>query len=178
MRQGKQAMHARLKAIDPEAAQRIHPNDPQRIQRALEVFELSGKPISQFFHEAKQNQLPFKKIKFVVAPENRGLLHEKIALRFRQMVDSGLIEEVHELYHRADLTEQYPAARAVGYRQVRFFLQGQYDLEMMIEKGIIATRQLAKRQYTWLRREQDAIQLLSFEKNLCERALQTIEYHL
>ncbi len=175
---GKQAIHARLKTIDPDAAQRIHPNDPQRVQRALEVFEISGKPMTEFFHEAKQNELPFKKIKFIVAPENRGLLHEKIAIRFKQMVDLGLIDEVEGLYQRSELTEQYPAARAVGYRQVRCFLQDEYDQEMMIEKGIIATRQLAKRQYTWLRRVQDATQLISFEKKTCETALQTIEHHL
>jgi len=172
---GKEALHLRLEKIDPEAAKRIHPNDPQRIQRALEVYELSGKPISQFFQEAQDDQIPFKQIKLIVAPEDRKLLHEKIALRFRLMVDSGLIEEVRTLYQRGDLTEQLPAIRAVGYRQTWSYLQGEYDLETMIEKGIIATRQLAKRQFTWLRREKDALKFISFESGLVNKVIQSIK---
>ncbi len=175
---GKHALHQRLISIDPEAGQRIHPNDPQRVQRALEVFELSGKPISSFFHEAKQNDIPYRKIKLIVAPDNRAVLHEKIAVRFRHMVDSGLIEEIAALYTRGDLTEQMPAIRAVGYRQGWSFLQGKYDLDMMIEKGIIATRQLAKRQFTWLRKETDALRFVSYEKDLTKNALRAIEHVL
>lgn len=173
---GKKVMHARLANVDPESAERIHPNDPQRVQRALEVFELSGKPISQFFREAQQNQIPFRKIKLVVAPEDRARLHEKIAQRFRKMVNAGLVEEVKSLYQRGDLTEKMPAIRAVGYRQVWSFLNGEYDLEMMIEKAIVATRQLAKRQFTWLRRENDALKFISDEKKLSEKVLQSIEH--
>jgi len=172
---GKEALHLRLEKIDPESAKRIHPNDPQRIQRALEVYELSGKPISQFFREAQDDQIPFKQIKLIVAPEDRKLLHEKIARRFRLMVDSGLIEEVRTLYQRGDLTEQLPAIRAVGYRQTWSYLQGKYDLETMIEKGIIATRQLAKRQFTWLRREKDAFKFISFESGLVNKVIKSIE---
>ena len=172
---GKEAMHLRLEKIDPESAKRIHPNDPQRIQRALEVYELSGKPISQFFREAQDNQIPFKKIKLIVAPEDRKQLHERIAQRFRSMVDLGLIDEVQALFQRGDLSENLPAIRAVGYRQAWCHLQGKYDLETMIEKGIIATRQLAKRQFTWLRREQDALKLISFESGLIDKVLQNIE---
>ena len=173
--QGKEAMHLRLKKIDPESAKRIHPNDPQRMQRALEVYELSGKPMTQFFREAQENQIPFKKIKLIVAPEDRKQLHEKIAQRYRMMVDSGLIEEVRTLYQRGDLTEDLPAIRAVGYRQTWYYLQGKYDLDTMIEKGVIATRQLAKRQFTWLRREQDALKFVSFDSGLTDKVLQSIK---
>ncbi|MCK5889620.1 MAG: tRNA (adenosine(37)-N6)-dimethylallyltransferase MiaA [Methylococcales bacterium] len=171
---GKEAMHLRLEKIDPESAQRIHPNDPQRTQRALEIYEISGKPMTQFFKESQSEQIPFKKIKVIVAPENRKELHEKIALRFRNMIDLGLIDEVRSLFLRDDLTENLPAIRAVGYRQVWKYLQEEYTMEMMIEKGIIATRQLAKRQYTWLRREQDALQLISYKKNNADKILQQI----
>ena len=175
---GKEAMHARLKCVDPVSAERIHPNDPQRVQRALEVYQISGKPITQFFTEAQQNQIPYRKIKLIVAPEDRKQIHEKIAQRFKLMIESGLIEEVNVLYQRGDLTDKMPAIRAVGYRQVWAYLQGEYDLETMIEKAIIATRQLAKRQFTWLRREQDALQFVSSEANLSKKVLQSIHHLL
>jgi len=175
---GKQAMHARLKSVDPASADRIHPNDPQRVQRALEVYQLSGKPITQFFTEAQQNQIPYRKIKLIVAPEDRKQLHEKIAQRFKLMIESGLIDEVSALYQRGDLTEKMPSIRAVGYRQTWSYLQGDYDLDTMMEKAIIATRQLAKRQFTWLRREQDALQYISSEHNLSEKVLQNIHHLL
>lgn len=172
---GKEAMHARLKSIDPESAERIHPNDPQRVQRALEVYELSGKPITQFFREAQQDQIPFNKIKLIVAPQDRKLLHEKIAQRFRQMVDRGLVEEVRALYNRGDLTDALPSIRAVGYRQTWSYLQGEYDLDTMIERGIIATRQLAKRQFTWLRREEDSLRFVTAEAHLAETVFHSIQ---
>jgi tRNA dimethylallyltransferase len=172
---GKQVLHERLKKVDPESAERIHPNDPQRIQRALEVYEISGKPISQFFHEAQSQPMPYRPIKCIISSADRKLLHEKIAQRFKRMVDVGLIEEVRTLYQRGDLTPDLPAIRAVGYRQTWSYLQGEYDLEMMIEKGIIATRQLAKRQFTWLRRETDFMQFDAFEKDLPACVLQQIK---
>ena len=175
---GKEAMHARLKSVDPVSAERIHPNDPQRVQRALEVYQLSGKPITQFFTEAQQNQIPYRKIKLIVAPEDRQQLHEKIAQRFKLMIESGLIDEVSALYQRGDLTEKMPSIRAVGYRQTWSYLQGEYDLDTMMEKAIIATRQLAKRQFTWLRREQDALQYISSENDLSEKVLQNIHHLL
>lgn len=173
---GKNAMHARLRNVDPVSAERIHPNDPQRVQRALEVYELSGKPITQFFREAQHNQIPFRKIKLLIAPEDRKELHEKIAQRFRLMIDLGLVEEVRALYQRGDLTEKMPAIRAVGYRQVWSFLNGEYNFEMMMEKAIIASRQLAKRQFTWLRRENDALRFISYESGLSDKVLQSIEH--
>lgn len=175
---GKQAMHDRLNSIDPASAKRIHPNDPQRVQRALEVYELSGKPMTYFFYEAQQNKIPFKQIKLIVAPENRNLLHEKIAQRFRAMIDNGLVEEVRSLHQRGDLTEKNSAIRAVGYRQVWSFLKGEYGKDEMIEKGIIATRQLAKRQYTWLRREVDVPRYASYDKDLLGKVHYGIESYL
>ena len=172
--QGKQALHERLKEIDPESAARIHPNDPQRVQRALEVYQISGKPISHFFREAQQKPLPYQPIKLIVAPEDRKLLHEKIAQRFKKMIEQGLVEEVEGLYQRGDLNETLPAIRAVGYRQVWSYLNGDYDRETMIEKGIIATRQLAKRQFTWLKKEQDAMHFTSYDPNLATKVLQHI----
>jgi len=175
---GKEAMHERLKSIDPESAQRIHPNDPQRVQRALEVYEISGKPITRFFSEAQQSTIPYKKIKIIVAPEHRKQLHEKIASRFRLMIEQGLIDEVKALYNRGDLTVDMPAIRAVGYRQTWSYLEGEYDLDTLIEKGIIATRQLAKRQFTWLRRETDAISFISSETELVSKVLKHIKQEL
>lgn len=169
-RNGKEAMHARLKQVDPEAAARIHPNDPQRVQRALEVYELSGRPISSFFADSKQ-QIPYRKIELVVAPENRLILHAKIAERFMSMLQQGLVEEVEALYRRGDLDESMPSIRAVGYRQVWAYLKGEMDYDTMTEKAIVATRQLAKRQFTWLRREQQAIKLVSGDKDLLKKAL-------
>lgn len=172
---GKTAMHQRLAQIDPQSAARIHPNDPQRIQRALEVFEISGKPISSFFVQAKQDLIPYHKIKLIIAPEDRKILHAKIADRFRLMLRQGLVEEVRGLYQRGDLNERMPAIRAVGYRQVWSYLQGVYDFATMTEKGIVATRQLAKRQFTWLRREEHAMKFVSGDENLLEKVCHSIQ---
>lgn len=159
---GKAALHQRLANIDPESAARIHPNDPQRIQRALEVFEITGKPLTAYFAEVQQ-AIPYRIIKLIVAPEQRKTLHDIIARRFQQMLEQGFIEEVETLVNRGDLTEKMPSIRAVGYRQVWAYLHGDYDEATMIDRGIIATRQLAKRQFTWLRRETDA---LHFDANM------------
>lgn len=168
---GKEALHARLAQVDPQAAARIHVNDPQRIQRALEVYEISGKPLSSFFESDQQSDLPFNFIKLIVAPEQRATLHEKIALRFKQMLAQGFLEEVKALRARADLNESMPSIRCVGYRQAWSYLNDEYDYDTMVEKAIVATRQLAKRQFTWLRKEQDALHLISEAPDLLETAL-------
>jgi tRNA dimethylallyltransferase len=167
---GKEALHQRLASIDPESAVRIHPNDPQRIQRALEVYEISGKPLTAYFADVQQ-AISYRIIKLVIAPNDRKILHELIAKRFIHMLDHGFIEEVEMLINRGDLSEKMPSIRAVGYRQVWSYLHGEYDKAMMIEKGIAATRQLAKRQFTWLRREIDAISLQTDQADLLETAL-------
>jgi tRNA dimethylallyltransferase len=152
------AMHARLATLDPVAAARIHPNDPQRIGRALEVIELSGRPLS-----AQQGQggarLPYRVLKLVVAPSDRVELHARIAERFRAMLAAGLVDEVRALRARPGLSADLPSMRAVGYRQCWQFLDGALAAGDLEAAGIAATRQLAKRQYTWLRGELDAIWL-------------------
>ena len=173
-RLGKEALHQRLAAIDPLAAARIHPNDPQRVQRALEVYEISGKPLSSFFNAAQGEDFPYQKIKLIVAPPDRKILHAIIAQRFRRMLEQGFINEVEALYQRGDLTEKTPAIRAVGYRQVWAYLKGEDDLESMTEKGIIATRQLAKRQFTWLRRETDAMSFETGDTDLLQKVLAAV----
>ena len=173
-RLGKEALHQRLAAVDPLAAARIHPNDPQRVQRALEVYEISGKPLSSFFNAAQGEDFPYQKIKLIIAPTDRKILHAIIAQRFRRMLEQGFINEVEALYQRGDLTEKTPAIRAVGYRQVWAYLNGEDDLESMTEKGIIATRQLAKRQFTWLRRETDAIGFETGDVDLLQKVLAAV----
>ncbi len=151
---GWQQMHARLKEIDPESASRIHPNDPQRIQRALEVYHLTGRPMADVLAAGRAGSLARPLIKIVIAPEQRSSLHERIRLRFLQMLEDELVEEVRGLYARPDLHAGLPAMRLVGYRQVWQYLAGELSHKDMINKAITATRQLAKRQLTWLRSEQ------------------------
>jgi len=152
---GWQAMHERLAKIDTVAAQRIHPNDPQRIQRALEVFEISGKTLTEFWQEQTANSLPYNILKIAFFPKDRSLLQARIATRFHQMLELGFIHEVEVLRSRGDLNLDMPSMRCVGYRQVWEHLDGLTDYAEMTERGIIATRQLAKRQMTWLRKESD-----------------------
>jgi tRNA dimethylallyltransferase len=155
-RTGWAALHAELARVDAEAARRIHPNDPQRIQRALEVYHATGKPLSELCAETTTVPLPCRPVKLVVAPASRAELHARLERRFRDMLARGLIDEVRTLFERGDLHESLPSIRAVGYRQVWGYLKGEYDLAALQEKGIAATRQLAKRQFTWLGRERDA----------------------
>lgn len=172
---GKEVLHQRLMEVDPESAARIHPNDPQRTQRALEVYEISGKPLSIFFKEAQSDALPYQTLKLIVSPTDRKLLHEMIARRFHLMLEQGFIAEVEALFQRPDLSENLPAIRAVGYRQAWSYLKGEYDLQTMTEKAIIATRQLAKRQFTWLRKETEAKSFITGGPQLFDKALNEIK---
>ena len=175
---GKEEMHRRLGLIDPAAAQRIHPNDPQRVQRALEVYELTGTPISELIKTEQANSFPFQIAKIIIAPNDRKLLHQMIAQRYMQMLDQGFIDEVQGLFSRGDLSEKLPSIRAVGYRQIWSYLKGEYDYATMVEKGIVATRQLAKRQFTWLRRESEAHWFESAEEKLVEQVMQHLRRFL
>jgi tRNA dimethylallyltransferase len=168
------ALHARLAEVDPAAAARIHPNDPQRIQRALEVYELTGLPLSELQARAAP-VLTDRVIKLAVAPPQRAVLHERIAERFTAMLQAGLIEEVEALRARGDLQPELPALRAVGYRQVWNYLAGAMDYTEMTERGIIATRQLAKRQFTWLRSERDLSWFDSMDPALLQKVLKMLE---
>lgn len=152
------AMHDKLQKVDPLSAEKIHPNDPQRIQRALEVYEITGEALSvlQLKHKS-ETTLPYKVQKFIVNPDNRAVLHQRIEQRFLQMLELGFIDEVKSLHSRGDLHLDLPSMRAVGYRQVWEYLENQRDYASMVERGIVVTRQLAKRQLTWLRNESDAV---------------------
>jgi len=154
-RDGWEALHERLATVDPESAARIRATDPQRIQRALEVYEISGKPMSAFHAQQAASDLPYRVLKLGLIPADRERLHERIAARFQQMLADGLLEEVKMLFSRSELSAELPAMRAVGYRQVWTYLSGQLEYEAMVEQAIIATRQYAKRQLTWLRGEPD-----------------------
>jgi tRNA dimethylallyltransferase len=157
---GVPGLHARLAAIDPETAARLKPNDSQRIQRALEIFELTGTPMSQLLAKAPREELPFELLPLALEPSDRGVLHARIAARFDAMLNApggGLLDEVKRLRARGDLHLGLPSMRCVGYRQAWEYLDGEYDLSILREKGIAATRQLAKRQLTWLRSMPDRI---------------------
>lgn len=152
-RLGWPAMHKRLAGIDLDAARRIHPNDGQRIQRALEVFALTGRTASDWYAQSERTQPPWPVIKLGIAPPDRQLLHARIKQRFEAMLAAGFLAEVEQMHGRDGLTPDLPSIRAVGYRQLWRHLDGDWSLEVAVERGIIATRQLAKRQFTWLRRE-------------------------
>ena len=178
---GWEKMHQRLAQVDTEAAARIHPNDPQRISRALEVYEMTGKAMSQLQKEQKAEPLPYQVLKLALIPSDRALLHQRIEKRFSQMLEQGFIEEVKTLRNRGDLHRDLPAVRAVGYRQVWDYLDGIIDYTEMEKRGVIATRQLAKRQLTWLRSEKDlTIYDLSrySEQHIQENALKTVKEYL
>ncbi|PCI08228.1 MAG: tRNA (adenosine(37)-N6)-dimethylallyltransferase MiaA [Gammaproteobacteria bacterium] len=153
------SMHERLKKIDPVSAKRIHKNDPQRIKRALELYDFTGKTLTQFWSEQTQNEVknkfPYRCVKIALMPEDRVELRKRITDRFDVMLNQGLVEEVEGLFKRDDLHIEMPSIRAVGYRQVWAYLAGDYGFDEMRDKAIIATAQLAKRQMTWLRKEQD-----------------------
>ena len=149
-RDGWPALHARLAAVDAPAAARIHRNDAQRIQRALEVFEVEGRPISEL-QEATRMPLARDFVVVALIPGDRARLHDALARRFEQMMAAGFLDEVRRLQARGDLTGAHPAMRAVGYRQLWSHLAGAYPLETATQRAIAATRQLAKRQMTWLR---------------------------
>jgi tRNA dimethylallyltransferase len=156
---GWDALHERLRRVDPAAAARIHPNDPQRIQRALEVYELTGRPLSEIQGRGPGRGLPYHTVKLARAPADRAELHRRIERRFLAMLDEGLEDEVARLLERGDLAPSLPALRAVGYRQVVQYLSGECDREEMIRRALAATRQLAKRQLTWLRGDREVVWL-------------------
>ena len=172
-RRGWEALHQDLEKIDPVAAARIHPRDPQRIQRALEVFRLTGTPMTTLI-EKTQKKSDDPLLKLVLRTGDREELHQRIERRFMAMLEQGLIEEVARLFDRGDLHADLPALRAVGYRQVWSYLEGDCSRDAMIERAVIATRQFAKRQMTWLQKETEAQVLFSEDPQLLGRALSTI----
>ena len=148
-RLGWPALHAELQTIDPEAAERIHPNDPQRIQRALEVFESSGRTISDWQRDTRPSHA-LNWSRWALVPQDRGVLHARIAARYTQMLEAGLLDEVRHLLARPGVDAHSPSMRAVGYRQLAAHLGGACSLAAAVEQAVAATRQLAKRQLTWI----------------------------
>ncbi|AVU74050.1 MULTISPECIES: tRNA (adenosine(37)-N6)-dimethylallyltransferase MiaA [Pseudomonas] len=180
-RLGWQALHEQLAVIDPESAARIHPNDPQRLSRALEVYRVSGQSMTALRQRQSaqsteaaasgMQQLPYTVANLAIAPANRQVLHRRIEQRFTLMLEQGFIDEVVALRERSDLHAGLPSIRAVGYRQVWDYLDGKLTSAEMQERGIIATRQLAKRQFTWLRSWTDLHWLDSLDCDNLPRAL-------
>ncbi len=172
------ALHERLRQLDPVTAARLHPNDAQRIQRALEVCQLSGQPLAAQLQAQPALDFPYDTLALVLAPANRAVLAGCITTRWQQMLDQGLIAEVQALRARGDLHLGLPAMRAVGYRQVWEYLDGMGDAAHMQARALAATRQLAKRQYTWLRQEQTAHWLSSSDPAHPQQALAHIQQML
>ena len=170
---GWQTLHYRLHQVDPESALRIHPNDSQRIQRALEVYQLTGKTISQHFVSQQQHKSLDTVINIALIPKDRKKLHKDIHQRFQGMLANGLIEEVSHLFQMEGMSLQSSAMRAVGYRQVWLYLTGKYDKQEMEMKANVATRQLAKQQLTWLRSWDD---LKTFEPDSYNLSSEIIAY--
>ena len=172
--QGLEALHQRLARVDPVAAQRIHRNDPQRILRALEVYELTGRSLTAHFETADPRPRSAPLLKLAVAPCDRAILYDRIERRFDQMLEAGLVAEVERLHARGDLGPQLPAIRAVGYRQVWQYLTGELDYAQMRSRAIVATRQFAKRQLTWLRGDPEVVWLDADTPGLCDRVCQLL----
>ncbi len=161
--EGWPAVHQKLAEVDPVTAARLKPTDSQRLQRALEVYYVTGQPLSALHEQQEVQTLPYNVIEFALLPKERTILHERIERRFDLMLANGFIEEVRALKARDDLHLDLPAIRSVGYRQVWEYLDGLYDAEEMRFRAIVATRQLAKRQHTWLRSLNESVHQLHTE---------------
>lgn len=175
---GWNAMHQRLAELDPPAAERIKPNDAQRIQRALEVIALTGQPLSAQQQGGRGQPFPWRVLKLALLPGDRAPLHARIAQRFETMLKEGLLDEVQALRQRGDLRPDLPAIRAVGYRQAWEHLDGLFDAAELRDRGVFATRQLAKRQITWLRSELDARVMDPDQPGLLERSIEAVSLFL
>ncbi|WP_415901127.1 tRNA (adenosine(37)-N6)-dimethylallyltransferase MiaA [Neptuniibacter sp. QD48_11] len=169
------AMHARLAEVDPESAKRLNPNDAQRLQRALEVYEITGRSMTDLWAEQEKQKPDFPIVSLAVMPQERSELHDRIARRFDIMLEQGFVDEVRTLWNRGDLDLQMPSVRCVGYRQVWEYFAGTWDYDTMKFKGVVATRQLAKRQVTWLRSWENLNWIDTHDTNLLQNALKFIE---
>ena len=173
---GWSGMHARLARIDPGTAARLEPGDSQRIQRALEIWEVSGQTMTALFAKQLSEKLPYRLLKLALVPSDRSVLHQCIAARFDAMLEQGLLDEVARLRKNyPSLTPDSTSMRCVGYRQAWQYLDGEFGLAELREKGIAATRQLAKRQLTWLRGMDDTIELDCLDSNLLNSISNIIE---
>lgn len=173
------AMHSQLAEIDPQVAAKIQPNDMQRIERALEVYRISGQSMTALRVQSKKVDLPYTVLKIALLPSDRAVLHQRIAIRFKMMLEQGLVEEVQRLLSDyPQLHADLPSMRCVGYRQTIQFLNGEIDYKTLEEHGVYATRQLAKRQLTWLRHDETLTKINScepsFDSQLCEAIRESI----
>jgi tRNA dimethylallyltransferase len=173
-RHGWAFLHAELARVDPDSAARIHPNDPQRIQRALEVYRCSGRTLTEHFQATSSARPEYRIQRIILAPASRESMHHRIRERLISMFKQGFVEEVRRLQARGDLHRDLPSMRAVGYRQVLDYLDGVYDEREALERAVIATRQFAKRQMTWLRREQGARRYVAEDPAVLTRVLADI----
>jgi tRNA dimethylallyltransferase len=176
--EGWPAVHARLMKVDRETASRLEPNDSQRIQRALEVYYLTNKPMSALLKKPKYVYFPYTPIKVALVPGDREELHDRIARRFDAMLEGGLVAELKQLREAFGLEASMPSMRCVGYRQAWDYLEGRIDLAGLREQGIAATRQLAKRQLTWLRSMEGVTEFDCLEKDVAELVLEYLRREL
>jgi tRNA dimethylallyltransferase len=172
---GWDVLHQQLTAVDPESANRIHPNDPQRLTRALEVYHLTKHSMTELM-KTKSDPIPYLVKQFCIAPDDRKVLHERIAKRFDIMLESGFLAEVEKLKTRSDLHLDLPSIRSVGYRQMWQYLDGAFDFDVMREMSIAATRQLAKRQLTWLRNWENICTLDTFCKHNLTKVIEQSQF--
>ncbi len=171
---GIQHLHRQLAMIDAETAARLAPNDTQRVQRAMEIFRLTGSPMSVLLRQQTRHELPYRILPIALIPSDRAQLHARITTRFKQMLAQGLVEELRALRSKYPLHPDLPSMRCVGYRQAWQFIEGEIDEVQLLETGIAATRQLAKRQLTWLRSMPDNIELDCLAPNLTQTVLDAL----
>jgi tRNA dimethylallyltransferase len=173
------AMHEKLASIDPQTAARLKPNDMQRIQRALEVYEVSGETMSSLFTKQTNEVFPYKVLKIALVPSDRKILHKRIELRFEQILKDGFVDEVRSLIAKyPSLMPESTSMRCVGYRQALEHLKGEYDVAELRDRGIFATRQLAKRQLTWLRGMDDMLEIDCIKPDLNELVFNVINQYI
>ena len=172
---GIEHLHAKLAQVDAETAARLHSTDTQRVQRAMEIFLVSGKPMSELIKHQEQNPLPYAITPIALIPSDRAVLHQRIALRFAEMMKNGLVDELRGLRDKYALHRDMTSMRCVGYRQAWEFIEGEISASEFSEKGIAATRQLAKRQLTWLRSMPDSIEIDCLSPNLTRQVAHLIE---
>lgn len=171
-------LHQQLAQVDPDTAARLSPNDSQRVQRAMEIYRLTGQPMSALLQQPAQAALPYRVLPIALLPSNRAVLHQRIATRFEQMLTQGLVEELRDLRQRYDLHPDLPSMRCVGYRQAWQFMDGEINAAQLRETGIVATRQLAKRQLTWLRGMDDKIEIDCLAADAVDQVLHRIRVQL
>jgi len=176
--EGWPAVHEKLRKVDPETAARLEPNDAQRIQRALEIYYLAGKSMTDLLKKPKYVYFPYTPIRIALLPEDRAALHERIALRFDAMLEAGLVDELRGLRETYGLEAELPSMRCVGYRQAWDFIENRISRAELREQGIAATRQLAKRQLTWLRGMSDYTEFDCLAANVGDLVLEYVRREL